>query len=159
MNVKEFISSGIIESYVLGLATDDEAEELIRLSFIQKEIREAIRYVELKFEILGLQNAIPPPKDTWSKIKQDMDDLRIQERIHKEDDVSKERAKRRSPFTVINLQNSGNQILVHKYWRPAFIAVFILAKIFLILGLFYYFKADSLVKENEALKQQVQTLK
>ena len=38
-------------------------------------------------------------------------------------------------------------IRVHKYWRPAFIAVFVLSKIFLILGLYYYFKASSLEKE------------
>jgi anti-sigma-K factor RskA len=158
LNIKEFISSGIIESYVLGLASAEEVAEVRRLAAQQKEVAEAVEYVEVKFEMLGLQNAIPPPTDAWGKIKQNMDDLRIQERKH--DEVSRERTQTRAnPFTVINIQNQGNQISVHKYWRPVFIAVFILSKIFLILSLYYYFKSDSLIKENIALKQQVEVLK
>lgn len=158
LNIKEFISSGIIESYVLGLASKEEEAEVRRLASLQQEVADAIEYVEVKFEILGLQNAVPPPNNTWVKIKESMDDLRIQER--KQDDISRDRTQTRAnPFTVINIQNQGNQISVHKYWRPVFIAVFILSKVFLILSLYYYFKSDSLIKENEALKQQVEVLK
>jgi hypothetical protein len=45
---------------------------------------------------------------------------------------------------------------VHKLWRPAFIAVFILSKIFLIAGLYFYFKSVSPQEELQKIKTVMQ---
>lgn len=42
MDIRAYIESGIIESYVLGLATPQEADELLHLSQIYPEIRAAV---------------------------------------------------------------------------------------------------------------------
>ncbi|HZE84658.1 MAG TPA: anti-sigma factor [Puia sp.] len=62
MNVQEYISGGIIESYVMGLATESE-----RLEFEQKcaqypEVAAAFREFEEKWEKFALQNAVPAPE-------------------------------------------------------------------------------------------------
>ncbi|WP_353717698.1 hypothetical protein [Dyadobacter sp. 676] len=44
---------------------------------------------------------------------------------------------------------------VHKLWRPAFIAVFILSKIFLIAGLYFYFKSVAQQEELEKIKTEM----
>ena len=54
----------------------------------------------------------------------------------------------------VTVEVNDTHIQVHKYWRPAFIAVFVLSKIFLISGLYYYFKADSMERELNQLRQQ-----
>ncbi|HEX2605772.1 MAG TPA: anti-sigma factor [Flavisolibacter sp.] len=61
MNVKEYISSGIIESYVLGLATDSERQEFESLCAQYPEIAEARNTFELQLEEQLLKDAAPPP--------------------------------------------------------------------------------------------------
>lgn len=160
MNSKDYISSGIIESFVLGLASVEEQEQLFRMAQQNPDIAEALRQAELKFERIGLQNAMPPPQDTWAKIHQSMEDLRMQERPAENNPISDARHddRRIPPYTVINVQNPNNRIIVHKYWRPVFILVFILSKIFLALALFYYFENDKVKSQNEQLKLQLEQL-
>ncbi|TDO26445.1 anti-sigma factor [Sediminibacterium goheungense] len=60
MNIQAYIESGIIESYVLGMADDQERAELEQLSRKHPEIRAAIEAFELSLEQTALQNAMPP---------------------------------------------------------------------------------------------------
>lgn len=59
----------------------------------------------------------------------------------------------------LDVEVNDTHIKVHKFWRPAFIAVFILSKIFLIAGLYYYFKTVSQEEELQRLKLQVEQTK
>ena len=59
----------------------------------------------------------------------------------------------------LDVEVNDTHIKVHKFWRPAFIAVFILSKIFLIAGLYFYFKSASQAEELNKLKTQVQQIK
>lgn len=68
MNVKEYISSGIIESYVLGLASPEERVEFERMCDSYPEIREARDAFELSFEKNALSNAIEPPAHLKNEI-------------------------------------------------------------------------------------------
>lgn len=73
MNVREYISSGAIESYVLGLATDAERQELEALCAQYPEIAAARASFEQLLEQQLLEDAVPPPpqlKDaTLNKLK------------------------------------------------------------------------------------------
>ena len=57
MDPKEYISSGIIESYVLGLTSPEEAEEFERMCGSYSEVRMARDHFEYQLE----QNAMKLP--------------------------------------------------------------------------------------------------
>jgi anti-sigma-K factor RskA len=68
VNVKEFISGGIIESYVLGLCTDAERREVESACEHFPEIAKAKREVEEKIEALLIQEQFAPPTALKEKI-------------------------------------------------------------------------------------------
>jgi len=74
VNIQEYISSGIIESYVLGLASPEERVEFDKMCELYPELREARTNFELSIEKQAFQNSISPPagsKDRiWSAIQQ-----------------------------------------------------------------------------------------
>ena len=61
MDIKEYIQSGIIEQYVLGLADAKEAAELEQLRKEYPELDEAVLNFEKDFEAYSLQNRVTPP--------------------------------------------------------------------------------------------------
>lgn len=61
MNVKEYISSGVIESYVMGLATDTERQEFETMAAMYPEIAEARTAFELALEEQLMKDAKQPP--------------------------------------------------------------------------------------------------
>lgn len=63
MDIKAYIESGVIESYVLGMANAQEAAELELLSRQYPEIKQAIDDFELNLERQSLSSAVmPSPK-------------------------------------------------------------------------------------------------
>lgn len=68
MNVKEFISSGIIESYILGLCTEADRREVESACEHYPEIAKAKKEVEEKIEQLLLKEQIAPPAALKEKI-------------------------------------------------------------------------------------------
>ncbi|MBD0279964.1 MAG: hypothetical protein ICV81_18655, partial [Flavisolibacter sp.] len=68
MNLKEYIASGIIESNLLGIATDAEREEFEAMCKLHPEIEQARILSELQLEQLLLQDAVPPPPQVKGKI-------------------------------------------------------------------------------------------
>ncbi len=68
MNVQEYISSGIVESYVLGLASDEERREFEQLCTQHLEVLAARTSFELALEKQAMENAIAPAADLKSKI-------------------------------------------------------------------------------------------
>lgn len=61
MDIKAYIESGIIESYVLGIADEQEAAELEQLAATHAEIKTAVIRFETELEAHALNNATPPP--------------------------------------------------------------------------------------------------
>lgn len=62
MNVKDYITSGIIESYVLGLATSEERAEFERFCAEYPELTAARDEFEQSVEKFALANAVKPPE-------------------------------------------------------------------------------------------------
>jgi len=73
VNIKEYISSGIIESYVLGLASNEEKAEFEQLVSMHPELQQAREAFERSLEQHALDNAIPPPvalkQQIWNSIQ------------------------------------------------------------------------------------------
>lgn len=68
MNTQEYISSGIVESYVLGLASDEERREFEKMCEQYPEVLAARTAFELALEKQAMENAIAPPADLKNKI-------------------------------------------------------------------------------------------
>lgn len=75
MNSKEYISSGILESYILGHASPEEAGILECVMKNNTEVREAFEEAQKTFEMLATAQAVTPPSDLkskiWDKIQQE----------------------------------------------------------------------------------------
>jgi anti-sigma-K factor RskA len=70
VNVKEYINSGLVESYVLGLATDAERLEFEQVCATYPEIAEARDAFERSLENQLIRDAITPPSFIKEKIQQ-----------------------------------------------------------------------------------------
>lgn len=72
MDIQAYISSGILESYVLGLANEAEKAEVQKLSEQYPEIRDEIRAIETSLENYAFAHEMTPPagldKQIWEKI-------------------------------------------------------------------------------------------
>ena len=75
MNTKEYISSGIIESYILGLASPEEAGILECVMKNNAEVKAAFEEAQKTMEDLATAQAMTPPEDLkskiWSKIRKE----------------------------------------------------------------------------------------
>ncbi|QQV01738.1 MULTISPECIES: anti-sigma factor domain-containing protein [Chryseobacterium] len=75
MDIKEYISSGILESYILGLASQEEASILECVMKNNAEVKAAFEEAQITFEMLATSQAVAPPHDLkakiWDKIQQD----------------------------------------------------------------------------------------
>ena len=68
MEIKEYISSGIIEMYVMGLCSSEEKTELEMLRLNHPELQNAILEFEMALEQKMLQNTTVPSSETDEKI-------------------------------------------------------------------------------------------
>lgn len=75
MNTEAFISSGILESYLLGLCSREEALEVEKLMVENQEIREELLAIQEVLEQMAIQTAVTPPpalKDSiWEAIREE----------------------------------------------------------------------------------------
>lgn len=68
MDIKEYISSGILESYVLGTATKQERQEVECISSIYPEVKEELIALQKNIETIASANKIEPPKELKEKV-------------------------------------------------------------------------------------------
>ena len=72
MNTQEYISSGIVESYVLGLTSPEERSEFEQMCRQYPEVLKARNAFELAMEKQAMENAIAPPAGLKNKILADL---------------------------------------------------------------------------------------
>jgi anti-sigma-K factor RskA len=68
VNVQEYIESGIIESYVMGLASEPERAEFERLCTLNPELLAARKNFEERLEGYASENAVIPPPEVKVKV-------------------------------------------------------------------------------------------
>ena len=73
MNTQEYISSGIVESYVLGLTSPEERTDFEKTCRQYPEVLEARNAFELAIEKQAMENAIAPPAGLKNKILAELD--------------------------------------------------------------------------------------
>ena len=68
MDIKEYIASGIIESYVLGFSSDQERREVECLSSIYPELKEELVRSQIALEKYAASIAVTPPVELKNSI-------------------------------------------------------------------------------------------
>ena len=68
MNIQEYISSGIVESYVMGIANVQERAEFEKNCSTYPEIAKAREDFELSLENAAMENRVAPAIDMKEKI-------------------------------------------------------------------------------------------
>ena len=144
MNVKEYIESGIIESYVMGLANEQERAEFERLCAQYPELVEARRKFEERLEGYASENAVPPPPEVKVKVLEAIGT----NRSHAETAPSPK---------FINMQNAKEQA-----GSPVLPRIIAAASVVLLIGmayLYYQTKQENkdLTDTNDRLKTSLDT--
>jgi anti-sigma-K factor RskA len=135
MNIKEYIQSGIIESYVLGLADAEESAELEQLRMQHPEIEQAIRAFEQELERSATQNAVPVNADIKANL---FDQLGLKP------DVAVDNTKLTDDPKVIQLESGGKTPFI-KYLAAASVILFVISAVF---NIYTYNKYKNLEAEN-----------
>jgi hypothetical protein len=158
VKINEYIESGILESYVLGAASKEEAEELLFLKAKHPEIRDALFDLEIDLEHIAHQMAISPPPNVWLRIEDNINELKktaqpealIVRRGSKSTDSAREKEEQ-----FISVEGSSDQMRVHKAWRWVLLGIFILGKIFLGFAIYFYLQTKEDEREIQALKSEL----
>lgn len=159
VEISEYIESGILESYVMGSASDTEIRELLKLKEEHPQIREALYQVEVDFEDLAMNMAIPPAPGTWMKIETEINEITKSTDV---ESLSIEQGNRRADSKhhrnkyLIDIESKSSHIRVHKLWRWVLAFIFILGKIFLAFAIYFYFANRHSEQQIEELKTKLQ---
>tara|TARA_B100000508_G_scaffold141096_1_gene146918 strand:+ start:157271 stop:158122 length:852 start_codon:yes stop_codon:yes gene_type:complete len=141
LDLKEYIASGILESYVLGEVSPQEKQEVECLSSIYPELKEALVELQVSIENVADQNRIEPPADLKEKVLSNLFkeiDNDLEEKVIKHDFTGERQDKVE--------ENSKNN--TWKLMAAAFFALFLIAT-----TIFINTRSD-----NQVLAEQVEDL-
>jgi anti-sigma-K factor RskA len=96
VDIKAYIESGVIESYVLGMADTQEAAELEQLASQYPEIKQAIDEFEASLEKQAFAHAMAPPDDVKDKLM-----------FALKDEFAKEEEQKKSVTPIIPVQQNN----------------------------------------------------
>lgn len=139
MDIKDYISSGIIEAYVMGLASEEEMSILDCIQKHNPEVRQAILEAQITLEDFASQQAIAPPPNLkaaiWAKITDENQETPVVEQQQTEPKTA--------PLYPTQSTNTNNQTLK---WFAVAASILLVASISLN---FYLNNAEN--KTNEQL--------
>ena len=150
LNIQQYIASGIIETYVMGLASAEEASQLERLLPFYPELKAALSDFSFQLELFAIQHEEPPPPGIFQKIQ---DRVRELPAVRGPEPSDGRRTGRGDPG-YIHVKENSTHIRVHKYWRIAFIAIFILSKLLLAAVIYYFIQFRHTEREMQSFKDQ-----
>jgi len=161
-NIQHYIASGVLEAYVMGSLPQKEEQELLRMKQQYPDINSALAELEKDMEAIALQMAVPPPPALWGRIEDEINAL-IETReadvvpFRKPEEKNTGSNGKTGPH-YIEVEAQSEYMKVHRLWRWAFAAVFILGKIFLATAIYFYIENRHNQKEVNELKARVNQL-
>jgi len=136
LDLEDYIESGIIESYLLGLATREEVVMFERIRNIYPQLNREIATMEYKLQRLGEEGGIAPPAQVWN---------RIAERIQWEEGSTKTSTKQKqNQGNTYIIQAQNRTMTISTWWRCAFIALCIIVMAFMAGTFYFYWKYSQL---------------
>ena len=149
MSKQEFIESGILESHLMGLANEEEQQLVTEMMLSDQTMSEYVNDLEVDIKRYFSEGSVPPPEAVREIIL-------LRSIREKKGRSSSDMGEPVDARQYLDVEVNDTHMKVHKLWRPAFIAVFILSKIFLIAGLYFYFKSVAQQEEIEKIKTEMQ---
>jgi hypothetical protein len=158
MIIKEYLESGVLESYVLGAASEAEIKELLLLKKEYPQIQNALAELEADLERIARHMAVPPSPGMLTKIENSINELTNLPVTKIQLDEQKNRSGFGTNSQFIEVEAESNYIRVHKNWKWVFIAVFILSKIFLIAAIYFYLESRQAQQQIQELKSEIERI-
>lgn len=152
MDSKEYISSGILESYILGFASPEEAGILECVMKNNAEVKAAYEEAQKTFELLATAQAVTPPTDLKSKI---WDKIQLEQEVVEEKPVIP--IKNVEP--KVETQQITQEIKVEKNnsWKNYAVAASVLFLVSIGGNLFWMNSQNEIKKELADLKSDKQS--
>lgn len=145
MNIQEYISSGIVELCVLGLASPEERLEFERMCDAHEEVRFARNSFEQQLEKTALEKSVDPPRHLRSK-------------IFSEIEIEKQKSGYPANGFVAESNNGGAEparvIGISRSFRYAAAAAVILLVGSVAMNFYFYQKYKTVNDQYSALVQQ-----
>lgn len=156
MEINKIIESGLMETYVMGIATEEEVKQVLSLKKEYPAFKEALEQLEYDMEVLAQSMSIEPPAGTLSKIEHEINEIQRRNQAIQptfEPGYRHEKSEQESKHEkYIQVESESNQMRVNKAWKWVFIAVFVLGKVFLASAIYFYL-------ENRQAQEQIKELK
>ncbi len=141
MDTKAYIESGIVESYVLGLCSNEEAVELELLCDIYPEVKTAVDEFAVLIEKKAFENAVAPPAEMKQKLM-----MALAGEFTPETKDDKKEA------VILPFQTSdANKVRQVSMWRYVAAASIILLVVSAALNFYYYNNYQSASSKYQAL--------
>ena len=70
MDLQAYISSGILEAYVLGDISAEQAAEVERMAQSHPEVKAELEAIEIALESYAMENAVNPSNDLFTAIEE-----------------------------------------------------------------------------------------
>ena len=161
MKTHQYLTSGILESYLLGLVSNDQRKDVEHVLTTDPDVVQQLNELEDDLENHFMRHAVPPPPSVRNAVLERINETSIKKWQYQDVPHTDFEAPRSesAKSNYVDVEVNNTHLSVHKNWRAAFIAVFVLSKIFLIMGLYFYFKSSSLEQEVSRLKAETQQMK
>lgn len=133
MDLNDYIESGIIESYLLGIASTDEAALFEHMRSLYPELNTEIAATEYRLQKVMEEGGVTPPDKVWNKIVGRLTP-------HKQDGyysrAGREEKTEESPTYI--LQPRNNTITVSIWWRCTVIAMMLIIMALVASTIYFY---------------------
>ncbi len=165
MDIKAYISSGILESYAMGMATPEERREVECLSTIYPEIKTELQQIEVGIEAFSFKTAIKVPEGLKGSI---LDAISDEEQLSDESveqpvSAPAEEKTQKTDQAAIGEGAIKRSVNNWKWFAAAACLAFVFSTSLYLLNInkvvSYATKIDDLEKENLALNGSVDELK
>ncbi len=144
MDIKEYISSGILEQYVLGSVSAQERQEVECLSAIYPEIKEELTDMQSTLERFAIQSEVAPPKELKD---------RIMDAIAEIEQVSGKQESQKPNLEKPTVQKTSAKVIsIGRKW--AAVAVVVIVATIAVLGVLNYENQQDLASTQDELEQQ-----
>lgn len=154
MNINSYIRSGVIEAYVLGVASPDERQELESLLPHYIELQVALSVIEQQFEEFAVRQSVPPPTNNRKAYYDFIDRMPVP--TTKGNGHVPPRGKTKGEDGYIPVEASATHIRVHKHWRTFVLVLAILFKLLAVAFIIMCFKYFQMRSEVQDMKQKVE---
>ncbi|MBA2583878.1 MAG: anti-sigma factor [Bacteroidetes bacterium] len=141
MDVKSYISSGILEDYILGQASDQERREVECMSHIYPEIKQELSRFESAMEGYAFSHQTTPPPTLKDKIFKQVEEIEEQQK------------KKQGPESkIISINDAGNNVKTESA-KTGYLKLAVAASVSILIatGLFSY----NLYRNYVGQKQQI----